>query len=104
MTVIQKDLDAVRQQWNTHCIRPSVGARCPAGIPDQLFYLPPSSAVDCIQRDAVQLPTELQDELEQPHTCDDLERERYLDYICGFHNWQAPTDADMAVQLYLQLA
>jgi len=104
MAVIQRDLDAVRQQWNTHRIRPSAGARCPAGIPDELFYLPPSSAVDCMLRDAVQLPVELQHELEEPRACEDCERASYFDYLCRFHNWQAPTDADSAVQLYLQLA
>ena len=103
MAVIQQDLDAVRRQWNTHRIRPSAGARCPAGIPDELFYLPPSSAVDCMLRPAVQLPRELQDELEEPRACEDEDRESYFDYLCQFHNWHAPTDADSATELYFRL-
>jgi len=103
MAVVQKDLDAVRQQWNTHRIRPSAGARCLAGIPDELFYLPPSSAVDCMLRDPVQLHVELQAELEEQQACQDSERESYFDYLCSFHNWHAPTDADSAVALYLRL-
>ena len=97
MNIIQEDLDAVRQQWNTHRIRPSAGARCPAGIPDELFYLPPSSAVDCLRTDVVQLPMELQDELEEAHACENSEHESYFNYLRTFHNWHAPTDADSAV-------
>ena len=55
MAEVQKDLDAVRHQWNTHRIRPSVGARCPAGIPDELFFVPPAPAVDCMLRHSMQV-------------------------------------------------
>jgi len=103
MAIIQQDLDAVRQHWNTHRIRPSAGASCPAGIPDELFYLPPASAVDCMLRNAVQLPVELYHELEEPRSCEDCDRQSYFDYLCSYHNWNAPTDADAAVALYMRL-
>jgi len=44
---VENDLDSVRHQWNTHRIRPSAGARCPAGIPDELFHFPQPPAVNC---------------------------------------------------------
>lgn len=103
MALIQQDLDAVRQQWNTHRIRPSAGASCPAGIPDELFYLPPVSAVDCMLRNTMQLPIELQQDLEESRSCEDCDRQSYFDYLCRFHGWIAPTNADSAVELYMRL-
>ena len=40
--VIQKDLDYVKEQWNTHRIRDSKHETIP-GIPDELFYFPEKS-------------------------------------------------------------
>ena len=37
--VIQKDLDYVKEQWNTHRIRDSKHETIP-GIPDELYYFP----------------------------------------------------------------
>ena len=38
-SLIQKDLDEVKEHWNTHRIRPSRFDTI-SGIPDELFYLP----------------------------------------------------------------
>ena len=40
--VIQKDLDYVKEQWNTHRIRDSKHEAIP-GIPDELYYFPEKS-------------------------------------------------------------
>ena len=42
MHLIQLSLDEVVTEWNGHRIRASHNTRVPAGIPDQLFFLPPS--------------------------------------------------------------
>lgn len=39
MAVLQCHLDAALELWNSHTIRPS-NAPCPAGIPDEMYYLP----------------------------------------------------------------
>ena len=59
----QKDLDEARCEWNTHRIRPSPGARCPSGVPDELFYLPQPPAVNCLLTDVSDLPQEVFAEL-----------------------------------------
>ena len=40
MSVLQKELDKVRQHWNTHCICPVHESECPLGRPDTIFFLP----------------------------------------------------------------
>ena len=104
MRLIQKELDSVRQQWNTHRIRPSAGARCPPGIPDELYYLPPLPATNqLIDIDPV-LPAELLNAVECiSRSCADAEFEEYLHYLCRFNNWNMPEDTDSALELYFNL-
>ena len=40
MHIIQKELDTVAHEWNTHRIRCSKNLTVPTGIPDELFFLP----------------------------------------------------------------
>lgn len=37
--LLQEDLNAVKQHWNTHRIRKSRNDTIPAGVPDVLYYL-----------------------------------------------------------------
>lgn len=73
LSVVQRELDSVRVQWNTHRIRPSVGARCHAGIPDELYYLPPAPAVDCLVRDAADVRLAVAEQLEDARACEDTD-------------------------------
>lgn len=100
---VQADLDVVRHQWNTHRIRPSEGARCPAGIPDELFFLPHPPAVDCSRSTHLYLPCSLLNQLQHPRPCDDADMKTYLDYVCSVRNLGRPTDAVSAEQLYCTL-
>ena len=93
----------VVDHWNAHRIRPTNGSRCPPGVPDELFFLPPHGAVDCLQRPTAALPGEDTDRLVVPSVCDSAEIEAYLAYLCTFHNWSSPTTCDEAVQLYIDL-
>jgi len=63
MLVIQCHLDEVKRHWNTHRIRPSVGSRCPAGIPDILYHLSSAPAVNCIIQNSPQLPQQIPQQL-----------------------------------------
>lgn len=103
MSLLQRDLDAVQLQWNTHRIRPTRGARCPAGIPDELYFLPPAGAQDCLHRCAPTLPAQLQDRIEQPRLCEDESLRAYFDYVCTFHGFQQPQTTHDAVTLYTNL-
>jgi hypothetical protein len=103
MDLLQLDLDDVRKQWNIHRIRPSVGSRCPAGIPDELFYLPDPPAVDCLVRTPMTLPPEVVRMLEAKSTCQDEQFGNYLLYLCAFHHWTVPATVDEALKLYFKL-
>lgn len=103
MGVIQKDLDEVRRQWNTHRIRPSAGSRCPSGIPDELYYLPEPPAVDCMLLNVNPLPDEVLDHLIEPRFCEDIDCLNYFLYLCNFHNYSIPVDVNSACALYFKL-
>lgn len=103
MNLIQQDLDEVRRYWNTHRIRPSVGARCPAGIPDRLYYLPHPPATDCMLRRQDPLPPDVLLEIEQPRVCENEEIEAYFQYLCEFNAWSVPRNAEDGLKLYFQL-
>jgi hypothetical protein len=40
MHIIQQELDSLKHEWNTHRIRVSKDRLVPAGIPEELFFLP----------------------------------------------------------------
>ena len=40
MHLLQRDLDMVKKEWNSHLIRPSRSTSAPAGHPDELYYMP----------------------------------------------------------------
>ena len=103
MNIIRLDLQQVAHQWNTHRIRPSRSARCPAGIPDQLYFTPSPPAVDCLNRVHVQLPAEIQQHIHVPTTCSDPTFGAYLLHLCQRFQWAAPSTAEEAVTLYNNL-
>ena len=104
MHLIQADLDYVRHDWNTHRIRPSRDAHCPAGVPDELFYLPPPPAEDCMIRNAPALPAEVMEQVEEPRVCDNEDLRDYFIYLCDTHGWHHPAaDVNAASELYINL-
>lgn len=104
MDLIQHDLREVQVQWNTHRIRPSAGARCPAGIPDELYFLAHNPDSDqLLMRDVRTLPLEVIDHVEDPRNCYDVKFAAYLQYLCTFHRWCIPHDVDSALLLYRKL-
>jgi hypothetical protein len=103
MNLLQADLDKFQVHWNTHRIRPTVGARCPAGIPDELYFLPRLGATDCCLyidpanvvncRAFVQVPT----------VCRSNDVQQYFDYLSTLYSWQRPSDWQQGVLLYTNL-
>jgi hypothetical protein len=103
MNLIQNDLVLVVHQWNTHRIRPSIGARCPPGVPEELYVLPQPPAVDCLVVAHPELPPNIRGCIQKPRLCADEIFAQYLLYLCQFHNWSAPNNTDDAVRLYHRL-
>ena len=88
MDAVQNDLNSVWQQWKFHRIKPSAGARCPAGILDELFNLPQLLVVNCLVTltSISHLPPEVTDQMEQPQACYSPDVQA-MDYLCTYHNW-----------------
>ena len=103
MHILQTNLDDVRRQWNTHRIRPSTNARCPAGVPESLYNFPTHPAVDCLQRVPTALPPEVEVRLESKMTCQDDTFGEYLHHLCVINNWHAPGSVAEATSLYWRL-
>jgi hypothetical protein len=102
MELLQQDLHEVRRQWNIHRIRPSAGATCPAGVPDQLYFLPSLPAVNCLVANVNALPYEVHRRLEPKSTCRDQCFHDYLLYLCQLNQWHHPSNADSALALYFK--
>lgn len=103
MSVIRKDLKEVVWHWNTHRIRPSRGARCPPGIPDELYFCAQPPAVDCLHRNLQPLHPQIVADICQPTICNDSDFGNYLMFLCQAHGWQPPTSVPDAVALYTNL-
>jgi len=103
MHLIQNELDNVVREWNTHRIRPSAGARCPAGIPEELYFLPPASAHDCLIPSPGPLQPHLLNQLPHSRPCEDESFLQYMLYLCQFHAWNCPRTVDEAHCLYMNL-
>jgi len=71
MNVLRRDLDEVVAYWNMHRIQPIRGARCPPGVPDELYYLPQLTVVDCLHRNLQPLSTAIRQNATTPTVCDD---------------------------------
>ena len=103
MEVLRRNLKDVVHQWNTHRIRPSAGARCPPGVPDELFYFPPPVAINCLHQAALPLANDIMQSVRSPTVCADTDFGNYLMYVCQHHGWQAPQSATEATALYRNL-
>ena len=99
--VIQKELDNVRDHWNSHYIRRSRHDTVP-GVPDILYYLPESTgAVDClvpvsnlkVQEVEPQCQMEVQESIHQ----------EYFEYIMESKGWDYPLDNKEAFNLFQSL-
>jgi len=104
MHVIQRDLEQVARQWNVHRIRPDRCARCPAGVPDELYYLPQAPAVDCLHRDTQPLSAQILDTVREPSVVSDADFGDYLQMLCDHNGWQTPAaTVEEATLLYTRL-
>ena len=96
----QKELDSVKEQWNTHRIRKSRNDTVP-GRPDSLFFLPDlHGAKDCL----VDVPA-AKIEFGTQHITDgtDNEHQEYFDYARISLSMPLPDNWQEALQLYKKL-
>jgi len=101
--IIQKDLDFVKEQWNTHRIRNSKHDTIP-GIPDELYYLPESR--DGVDGLSLSIPSQqiqfVRENLLHFEEESNIYQE-YFEYILRNSDLQHPKDWEEAEKLYFTL-
>ncbi|XP_013411268.1 uncharacterized protein LOC106174310 [Lingula anatina] len=102
MDLLRKDLQEAAVFWNTHRIRPSRYASCPAGIPDELYFLPPNGR-DCKVDVSHQDWDMFYNFTEANSVCQDGELEEFLQFLMETYNLIYPENVDDALELYLRL-
>ena len=107
MRFIEADLQQAAALWNSHRIRPSRGTVCPAGIPDELFFLPSNSGAEHygIPMNVAALEDMRHDACRPAPQCDSDDIAQYLDYVMQQLGEQVDLlqTADDCVGLYLRL-
>ena len=103
MELMRNDLREVVHEWNTHRIRPSRGSRCPAGVPDELYFMPSAPAAECLISNVPPLCPEVRAQLKEPTVCSDPVLCEYLVYLCTHHGWQPASTVQDAAMLYRRL-
>ena len=101
--VIQKDLDYVKEQWNTHRIRDSKHETIP-GIPDELYYIPENSGG--VENLAMPLPDNQIQYVEENllHFNEEQNMAKdYFEHILENSDLHQPTNWQEAEQLYFTL-
>jgi hypothetical protein len=102
-SLIRQDLRNVADSWNAYRIRPSRGSLCPAGVPNELFFLSPSTTANYLQIPTkVILPQVLQ-QVKKPTVCADSTFGNFLMRLCELNNFNKPQTIHDATTLYTHL-
>ena len=102
MGLLQDELDAVRQSWNTHRIRPVQHSVCPPGRPDVLFFAPPDGIYDCSFTPVSQDIVTVQQEYSRDGSLTGCTEEFivFARKVMQQHNLEYPRNVTMALHLY----
>jgi len=101
--IIQKDLDIVKEHWNTHLIRGSRHNTI-SGRPNELFSLPESKGgVDGLLQDVSKESIQYAAHQLLNFEHENNEYQEYFNYVLSNSNLQLPRDWKEAEQLYQQL-
>ena len=105
MHLIQRDLDRVSQEWNTHRIAAKANSEGPRGKPDVLYFAPntfntQSYGVRC----PVDKAEEMLDAVEQNDSVKPDHDPQFVWLVNGIvPGWVEPHDKDSALQLYADI-
>lgn len=101
--ILQKDLNMLKEHWNTHQIRDSKHNTIP-GKPDELYLLPEchggvDGLIQPVDRASIQYVNDHLLQLEDENN----EYEEYFDYLLSNSEFQLPSNWEDAEKLYLEL-
>ncbi|XP_013390872.1 uncharacterized protein LOC106159197 [Lingula anatina] len=104
MSLIQQELDDIKERWNGHNILPSPNARCPNGRPNVLFHLPENTGAEDhlkpISPEAIRFgfTNTVQQTISGCPAFDD-----YASNIFRAKGWAEPADFQEALHFYTEL-
>ena len=102
-SVLQDELDKVKDHWNSHRIRPSRNATV-SGVPDVLYYLPQrSGGIEClhiVQREQVD---EMEHHIQYENPDESNIYQEYFYYVLDSAQLVLPTNAAEAYELFQKL-
>ena len=103
MDVFRQALHDEACRRNQHRIRPSHGTECPAGRPDELYFLPSDGFADCKVQVSERYLQNTVEFVSSPSKCANVDFASYLDHICVTKSWESPASWKESLRLYLNL-
>lgn len=101
--LIQRHLEEVRIDWNSHTLQRSRGAICPSGKPNELFFSPPDGFHDQKRMYDVVHFEFLRDQSRQPPIALDVTIHEQCLNLMNENVLEMPNNRREGVRLYLKL-
>lgn len=105
--VLKKDLEEVKQRWNSHRVRRNYASDLPAGVPNFLYSMPQYFNNEERGRKFKKDVLKHLKEINSKDTSDDMvnleDFEEWALEVMLCNNWTVPTDKDAAIDLYGKL-
>lgn len=103
MDVFRRHLHEEASRWNLHRICRSRGAICPAGRPEELYFLPNEDYIDCKVVVGENYLENCRGLVSVPSTCANADYESYLNHVCSLKSWKKPSTWKQSMELYLKM-
>ena len=102
-SVLQDELDKVKDHWNSHRIRPSRNGSV-SGVPDVLYYLPQrSGGIECLHIVQRQQVDEMEQHIQYENPDESNIYQEYFYYVLDSAQLILPTNAAEAYELFQKL-
>jgi hypothetical protein len=102
MEYVQRELDVAATYWNTHRIRPSRQTPSPPGIPDELYFLPPTA--DCGKEISMATLARCHDFVHPPQSVTGSQDfDRYFEHVMTQKRLTKPWQFGGCIKLYMLL-
>ena len=102
-SVLQDELDKVKDHWNSHRTQPSRNESV-SGVPDVLYYLPQrSGGIECLQIVQRQQVDEMEQQIQYKNPDESNIYQEYFYYVLDSAQLMLPTNAAEAYELFQKL-
>lgn len=105
--ILKKDLEQIKQRWNSHRVRRNSASDLPAGVPNFLYSMPQYYNHEERGRKFKKNVLDLLTEINSKDTLDDVaylkDFEEWALEVMMCNGWTVPADKDAAIDLYGKL-